>query len=192
MDAQELARFSQAAYDPYNPDNQFDDWVIDRRLSDANKTVYSHVYGPEAVIAYRGTDWHNLSDVVADGFIAAGDTMLSGRFMRAENTAKRAALLYGKDNLTLTGHSLGGAEALFVSRRLGITASAFNPGAAFADIRQGLVDSFFSKFFRHSKTKASIYTTGRDPISIGSVFGPEKHFVKKPKSWNVHEIGNFL
>ena len=192
LDARLLARFSQGAYDPLRHDNKIPGWIIDRRVSDANKTVYSHVYGPEAVVAYRGTDTHNLSDLIADGFIFVGQELLSGRFQRASNTARLTNLLYGEDNVTLTGHSLGGAEALYASRRHGNKTAAFNPGAAFADVRQGLADYAMAPFFPENRSNATIYTTGFDPISIGSLFGPEKKVFYRPRQGDVHGIGNFV
>lgn len=192
LDASLLARFSQAAYDPYSHHNKIPGWIIDHRVSDRNKTVFSHVYGPEAVVAYRGTDMHNVSDLLADGFVTVGQELLSGRFQRASNTARMANVLYGKNNVTLTGHSLGGAEALFASRRTGNKTAAFNPGAAFADVRQGLADIAMAPFFPENRSNATIYTTGVDPISLGSLFGPEKKVLYRPRGGDVHGIGNFV
>lgn len=83
-----------------------------------------------AIVAYRGTDLskHLVGDLVADLGIIAGYSSDLSRFKRATETAKAAADKYGKDNVTLTGHSLGGSQALDASFNSSLPTVVFNPG----------------------------------------------------------------
>lgn len=94
--------------------------------SQPNSTTF--VKDGKAVISYRGTDITNMSDLEADAAIALGWNHMSGRFWEADRTYQAAVKKYGAENVEVTGHSLGGAEALYVARKYGAGGTVFNPG----------------------------------------------------------------
>ena len=83
----------------------------------------------EVVIAYRGTN--GPFDVVADIQLVAGQ--IPQQFLDARNYYDTVIAKYDPANVSVTGHSLGGAMASFVtaSEDVATTATAFNaPGIA--------------------------------------------------------------
>ncbi len=105
-------------------------YLIDRELSTPNAHVYKSSADSHAVIAYRGTNPKNADDLAADAHIAAG-SRAHQRFREAEDIAQRAMKKYQK--VIVTGHSLGGTQALHVNNVFGLDARVFNPGAGKGD-----------------------------------------------------------
>jgi hypothetical protein len=99
---------------------------IDEELSSNNHTVFKHRQTGKAVISYRGTEPTNLDDLAADKDIAYGKREHS-RFNEALHVAKKAQQKY-KD-IEVTGHSLGGTQALHVYETLGVRTRVYNPGS---------------------------------------------------------------
>ena len=102
------------------------------------------------MIAYKGTDPKHISDLIADGQIFNGmDEYLSGRFKGAEKAYRNTAKKYGKENVQVTGHSLGGSQAVHLGRKYGVEGTAFEPGSgvagAFRRAREDLTDSATNK-----------------------------------------------
>lgn len=100
---------------------------IDEELSSANHTVFRNRKTGKAVIAYRGTNPSNRDDLAADYDIARGKREHQ-RFNEALHVAKKTQAKY-KD-VEVTGHSLGGTQALHVYETLGVRARVYNPGSA--------------------------------------------------------------
>lgn len=131
------AVLSQAAYNPkkYETQTQGLGYEIDKDLSSRSRTVYYHRYTGKAVVAYKGTTPSSWKDLVADAHIASLiPNHLSGRFRGAEATYRKARSKYGADNVEVTGHSLGGSQALHVGRKYGVKGTAFEPGAGASDV----------------------------------------------------------
>lgn len=105
-------------------------YTVDPELSNQNATTYVDPQG-NAVVAYRGTVPTNKEDLEADAHIMVGSRKHK-RFDDAVDLGKRAKQKYG-DKLQVTGHSLGGTQALHVNNQLGISAHAYNPGATIGD-----------------------------------------------------------
>lgn len=109
-------------------------WIIDESLSSPDRMVYVDPVTKKAVVAYRGTQIGDLEhnrtgwrDLGADAATFLGLQSLNNRFTNAQKVAEAAIAKYGKDNVSLTGHSLGGSQAQYVSRKLGIPADVYNP-----------------------------------------------------------------
>jgi hypothetical protein len=94
--------------------------------SQPNSTTF--VKDGKAVVAYRGTNPMDMADLAADAAVALGWNHMSGRFWEADSTYQAAVKKYGAENVEVTGHSLGGAEALYVARKYGAGGTVFNPG----------------------------------------------------------------
>ena len=117
----EHAVLSQAAYDPikYKSNYQQLGYEVDNELSQLSRTVFYDKSRNKAVIAYKGTDPKHISDLIADAQIFNGmDEYLSGRFRGAEKAYRNTAKKYGKENAQVTGHSLGGSQAVHVGESM--------------------------------------------------------------------------
>ena len=115
---------SQAAYDPVKYQKHYQDvgYELDQDLSQKSISVFYNKAKNRAVIAYKGTDPSHLSDLIADGQIVNGmDEYLSGRFRGAEKVYRQTTKKCGRENVQVTGHSLGGSQAVHVGRKYGAT-----------------------------------------------------------------------
>ncbi len=104
-------------------------YAIDPELSSKDYTTYYNSKTKKSSIKYRGTDPTNWRDLTTDALVAVGAQGLGSRFKRAEKVYDKAVVKYGKDNVNVYGHSLGGSQALYVNMTRGAKAEAFNPGA---------------------------------------------------------------
>lgn len=173
-------------------------YEIDPEHSNRNRTLYRHKNSGKAVLAFRGTELdtrNKRGDLGTDALLALGLQGLSSRFRNAKKATAKAVEKYGQDNLTLTGHSLGGSQALYANSKYGIETHAYNPGVSPSMVKKSLMDNLSSQLFkRKPKKNATIYTTGRDIISgLSPLFTKAKTvFVKGKKGSNAHSLENFL
>lgn len=190
------AQLSDAAYG--GKDLSHLGYDIDTEHSNRNRTLYKHKDSGKAILSFRGTDLHSKSkmgDIGTDALLALGLHGLSSRFRNAKKATDQAIAKYGKDNLTVTGHSLAGSQALYVNSKRGVEAHAYNPGVSPAMVRKDLMDSLSAQLFkRKPKTNATVYTTGTDVISglTPLLTRAKKVFVPKKKGQNAHSLNNFL
>jgi hypothetical protein len=172
------AALAQAAY---SGTSEVHGWQKDIELSNENRTVY-HKEG-KARVAFRGTNVRNPRDLGTDALLALGLQDKSSRMKNAVRTTDLAIKKYGKENVSLTGHSLGGAQAAYVSRKKGVEATGFNTFMSPVDVARKRT---YSKF--HS------VQTRSDPIAqyttrVGRI--GRKTFTRSTK-WNPHAISNFV
>lgn len=174
------AKLSKAAY---TQEERVGDWVRDAELSNQNRSVYTK--DGKAKIAFRGTDLTKASsrwdDLGTDALILLGLQDKGSRFKNAQTTAELTIKKYGKANVTLTGHSLGGAQSAWVSRKTGLKGTGFNAGWGPADYFR---DRTYSEFTN--------VTAAGDIVSVsGSKNKKMKHVKIKPTE-DSHSLANFL
>ncbi|MCI5133877.1 MAG: DUF2974 domain-containing protein [Candidatus Electrothrix sp. AW2] len=135
------------------------------------------------VLAFRGTDIPSVQDVQIDiiqFFLGPENTI---QYQQAINNTKTVLGRPGinRDNLILTGHSLGGGMAAYVAANLGLTAYIFNPArlGGYKDDAFNLADTYSIKSFISQKKDDS---SRRDPISA----------FKWPLSINIDKDENFV
>lgn len=209
---EEYSVFSKTPYDLYYEGKEFaqqqlkdyglTEWTIDNELSDLNSAVIVNPDEKELVVSYRGTDPKNLYDLVSDIGIFTGRHRSSieglrdnfnDRFTKADKKYNEAIKKYPEYTPTLTGHSLGGSQALYVGRKNDISAKVFNAGASFNDIIAGLICKGTASC--EANKQHTIYTTGKDLISISNLFSNEeivKVPVEKKKDLLYHSLDYFL
>jgi hypothetical protein len=198
--AERYARLSEIVYRPLQAQETeaaMLGYAIDPDFTDANRTTFVDPSSGKAIIAFRGTQLTNLRDLAADAFIAAGAPSISPRFRTSYKLAKRVIDKYGPDNTVVTGHSLGGAQALVLNRKLGIESHAFNPGAGLTQQQRGIMESAMCRLSPGSKMcknarNSTIYSTSVDPLSAFALYGPDSQVHVQPKQPNVHAIKNFF
>jgi len=169
-----LADFAKHSYGPTAPRG----YLIDQELSGPDRKVY-HKDG-KAIIAYRGTSVTNSRDLTANAGMGIGIHHKLNRFKHSVDIANRAVKKYGKHNVTITGHSLGGSQALYVHHKTGIKGSAFNPYVGIPDYVRG------AKRSKHIKDNFHIHAVVGDPISSGVVpiaMSPSVHLYTPSSSY---------
>lgn len=173
------AHLSHAAY---SGATEVNGWEKDVSLSGPDHAVFTK--GGKAKIAYRGTDVKNKRDLGTDALIALGLQDRSSRMKRAVRTADLVSAKYGKENVSLTGHSLGGSQSQYVSRKRGMSATGFNAAMSPLD---AIRKRTYSKF--HS------ISTSNDPISMITHFKARrigKKTTVKQRGFNPHALSNYI
>jgi len=177
-------------------------WTIDKELSDTRSLVLHD--GENTILAFRGTDpfgYDTKADLGADFNILIGanrdnmDTNLlqPTRFQHAEDKFNAVEQKYGKDNLMLSGHSLGGGIADYIGRKNSVDAVVFNAGESPIGAVAGLLDEI-------PKQQTRFYTTGSDIISRSNLLYTERADVRivpmkeenKSSLFGSHSLTNFL
>jgi hypothetical protein len=145
----------------------------DPELSTKRTAIY---VGPsDVIVANRGTDASDVSDLKQDALIAIGKVGQTDRVKRAEETAREVKNKYNKP-IVFTGHSLGASVAQELAEKTGSKSIVFNPGASPLGV--------LNKKYKNSK----VFSTGIDPIGL---FAKGKTF-SKPTQLNIHSLSNFF
>jgi hypothetical protein len=139
-EAYEHAVVADAAYKFYGKgeeeaqerlDTFLEGYTIDPDSSDDHAVTVLRPDG-KAMIGFRGTDPTNIYDLAADALVASGyhrerNTIIPfTRFQRASDFYDVVSKKY--DIKSVTGHSLGGSLADFISRNKDVDAYTFNAG----------------------------------------------------------------
>lgn len=178
----DMAYMSKGAYNPASMQGNLPDYYIDNSLSTVDRTVYVNKSTGKATIAFRGTDTEHKDntwrDIGADISIVLGLEKYNHRFKNSLNATKAAVAKYGADNVTVTGHSLGGSQAMYVSQKTGVKGTVFNPGVSPMDAQKDGIDRAF-----HHKSdyqNINIDVMPGDPVSTTSLF---LHSGQKKANW---------
>jgi len=158
-----------------------------------NKNALVLVSPEEVVVSYRGTDPKNVSDLATDAQIFLGLDKIpihfNDRFSEADRIYNSVKKEYPNRNITLTGHSLGGAEAVYVGMKNSEDSITFNEGAS-------PLSSLFSQITGDSKnySKQKIYLTGQDLLSNSAALQPYnlKFVPTKRLNFVAHSLSYFL
>lgn len=159
-------------------------YEVDSEFSNVDRVLWKNKKTGHGTLVYRNTNPTNARDLGTDALISLGMEDWANRFKNATHVAKKA---HGKfnGNLHLTGHSLGGSQALHVSNKTGIKATAFNPGFSPADLYR---EQMTPKDYSNTHT----YVVFGDPISNSILSASNlKKTVVMPKSFNTHSMSHF-
>lgn len=208
-ESEKFAILSEVAYDNKKLDEYFGggEYELDPELTTKNSTV---IIGSDGiVISYRGTNIHDVSDIIADVGIATGLSHLPmplrpSRFKEADKTYLDTALKYPGARIETTGHSLGAAQSLQVAKEHGLVGHHFNVGSSLVDAGLQLKNFVSCSGVEACPElkKQTIYSTGSDVLSVGilphltKMFGKEKIELVKPKldirDFFHHSLAHFL
>jgi hypothetical protein len=149
-------------------------------------------YSSFVIIAIRGTDIKNLTnnrirDLVQDYGILAGDDNSVTRTKKLIFLVEKAIYKFGKKNVILTGHSLGGFIACRISDLLGVKVIAFNIGSSLLDGKERENPNIIH-YTTNNPLKGII-----DIASISTVLKDNYRtiIVKQKSGVDVHSINNF-
>lgn len=185
---------ARAAYNPdkYSGDYSGQGYEVDRDLSDRHRMVFYNPSSKKAVISFRGTKLNDVGDLYTDFKILKGEEANSTRFRNSSNLTRMVMRKYGKENVSLTGHSLGGTQAVEIGQKYGLQSVSFNPGVG---PKTGIKQALGKLLKKKSAYKnITVYHTGiRDPISALSPLlqGRIKHIGPRFHK-DAHSIDNFI
>lgn len=153
-DIKTLAKLADGAYGG----KEVEGYTIDKSLSTPDRTAYVSPEG-DITLSFRGTDLKNKNntwrDLGSDALVTLGLQKLSSRYKNQQKGLDSAIEKYGKDKVSVVGHSLGGGLATTVGARRGVKSVAFNPAIGVGDVIRN-----------RTYTNAKVYRTADDPVSF--------------------------
>ena len=171
----DYAKLSKAAY--YSDDRALSmarevdpDFHLDTELSNVHMKTFHNPNLNKTVVSFRGTKLNDASDHLTNTLTFFNAGHHSSRFKNGSAAVKKAVQKYGKNNVSCTGHSQGGAVCSDVSKTEDIPAVTFNKAKTLIPTKKA--------------PKETSYKTITDPLSAGSTF-------KLPKKINGHSIDNY-
>lgn len=188
-----LAVIAQEVYDEPSKRTGRDGWKYES--GDKRHGIWSK--NNKAVVGIRGTDFKDAKDLADDVAIGIGALKLTPRYRRAKRWVKKAIKKYGKSNVEVSGHSLGGKIAKELAKEFGIRGSTFNAGASVSDAASSILDRTACKVNKKGKRcqrakKVENYRTAIDPVSAAAVADINTTTVKRKKGKDPHAIANFV
>lgn len=155
------ARAAKAAYDDL-PSDKLPSGYQHERIS-PEMAVLKNPESKKAVIGIRGTK--NIGDALTDVAVGLGDIRTTERYKRTRAEVERVKKELGPEyEVSLAGHSLGGALAHHIADEFGMKGHVFNPASSLGNVPQTekvtahmTVDDPVSMFYR-TKGATNTYT----------------------------------
>lgn len=174
---------TKASYEKKVPQS-IDGYILDESLSKNKIKTYVNPETKKVIISHKGTDPKDKKDLKNDLLLSVGllNKHTSKRVRNANEITKKVNEKYGAENVTQTGHSLGGYMA-DNSARGSNKVETYNRGTSPLDI--------ITNKLKKKNENAIHYTTGIDPISASQLSSKDKVVKVKPTKINVHGLDNF-
>lgn len=99
----------------YAPKHNLGSYTLDPSLSNHNEQVYVDKRDKKMLYSIAGT--HNFSDIGSDIYLGLGLIKNTHRYHEAEEVLRKAKSKYAGYSTTVSGHSLGGTLAGYVSSK---------------------------------------------------------------------------
>ena len=189
---QRYAIFAEASYypDPQDVRKILDKYgkqawdVVPMTTKDA--TTFKNRDTEEVVVGIRGTDVKNISDLFTDLALVGGVSRFTPRASQITKIVKYAIDTYGKDKVSVSGHSLGGELARQMANKFGLKAYVYNRAS-----------SVFDVFNKKNENVKDFSTNIGKTTDIISVLGTKqkKHDqaeFEKQAGKDAHTLQNFL
>jgi hypothetical protein len=160
---------------------------LDESLSNEENSVFHNEQTGETVYSIRGTA--TMEDAMeTDMDILFNTEDKSARFAESDAFFKAVVSKYGKDNLTLSAHSMGAEIAIHLSREYDVPAWAFNPGIS--------IEEANDTSHRNNKNKIHMMVTHGDPVSVARAYlkdhdNVEVTYVSQKNIFDSHGVTNF-
>jgi dienelactone hydrolase len=198
----QFAPFAKAAYSAESGNyTVMPGYHVDREFSNQNRILYASDTDPKkAIYTFRGTNIKNWNDIGTDVLNTVGLERYAARNQNAARYAKAAQNKYS--DLSLTGHSLGGEQALYAAKSLKRPPTETVAMAPHVSWSSSMSDKLFRSvhnlFFGSKKRQPStttIFKTENDPVSIFA----NSHYrsstiatVREVNPRNPHSMESFL
>jgi hypothetical protein len=185
LETSQYAILAQAAYDKERKHFDFADYLADD--STAETAVYKSKKNGKIIASSRGTTLGQgigtaAKDLGSDALLGLGMTHLTDREKDLEKHVSKLQKKYGKNNIELTGHSLGGRLADDVARGKGLRSQVFNKGTSPLDLVKKHKQKGNSKKNVHHHTKGDV---------ISAFDTSAKRYKKSKRSKSAHTIEQF-
>jgi hypothetical protein len=199
ISASEYASMAAGSYGPFSGEDPIDKMIkfsgglIDRdsftvlESTDASTVFRKNATG-EVVVAIRGAK--KLGDWASNTLILFGALSSDPRTIVLINTVRKYKRM-GVD-VSVTGHSLGGALASEIARNENVLGVTFNKGSGVSETTP--VSAVLSKYRGETGGNVINFLTGTDPLSIGTVLhvtSGSKTFFVLQKGIRPHIMDNF-
>lgn len=171
------AHLAKAAY----TSSPVEGYTIDPEFSNENTTVYKDNQTGKATVAFSGT--RGVKDAKADLAIFAGMEQKDPQFQQALQTTKNVISKYGKDNVSVTGHSLGGTKTSYVSSKLGVKGTTYNQGWF-----GGAITHATNVGDKWDASKVKDYVVPGDLISKTTMITPGRNVTKIPQEEKLSKL----
>jgi hypothetical protein len=122
--------FHDVLHNSYNPKAdafQKHGYDYDSELSNHNQQVYYNPSKKKMIYSVAGT--HNISDVGTDFYLGIGKLKDTNRYKEADDTLRKAKQKYQPTDVSIGGHSLGGAIAGYIADKDKDKVFTLNKGA---------------------------------------------------------------
>ena len=130
-------------------------FTIDQEFNEEKQKVYLDKNN-KPIIAFRGTVPTDINDLLNDAILLIGLEGFSPRFQNSVEFTKKVIDKYGKENISLVGHSLGSSIANYVSAETDIFGEGFNTPSTL---------NTFNPFSYYQNSKINNFKTSNDLIS---------------------------
>ncbi len=171
------AKLAQASYENYNgksveeflndPKNAYAgtaEFEVDNVLTTKDNLVLTNPKTGETHISFRGTqEAEALKDWIVNTRIALGGGQETGRFKDADLLMNKVIEKYGKDSITLSGHSQGGGLSSHFGAKYDVPSHSFDPAISLKQIQQHANGDYL-----FNGSKQTIYRVKGDVVSINS------------------------
>lgn len=162
-----LSEASYKAAATGQPRTNVGEWTLIDSVDKSGSTgfeagVYRNASTGKIVISFAGTDPTSSGDLKADAQQTLG--ILPDQYKQAKEMTAAAIKKYGAGNIEVTGHSLGGGLAQFVSLSFGLAGMGFNSaglsGNTIAAAGGSTADTSKAKFDNYYNTGDKIHIPG--------------------------------
>ena len=146
---------------PGNTQQVLDGFNSDKIKDGFYAEIYYNEKTKEYVLAFQGTDFNKIEHLTTDAGQAAGSTVLSGQYFKAQDLAQ----LFKKNcqgcSISITGHSLGGGLASVAGLASGLPTYTFNA----AGVHPNTIKKIDNQARAKEKEIIKAYYTEDDPLS---------------------------
>ena len=171
--------------------NLSSDWELDPK-SDYDVAILVNKKTSEIVGAVRGTNPKNIKDLKDDALIVAGIEKKIPRVKQIKKKIQAVQKETGIEDLTFSGHSLGGATAKILADDMKVPAVLYNRGSSPTNTNP--ISAAWNKIFK-KESDTIHYSVPTDVLSISAtLFGNEKtkHSVPRKKGVMSHSLKQFI
>lgn len=206
-DAALYARMANESYKRTDASDTIDGFTKDKDFSQINAVIYTNSQTRTIIMAIRGTNLSNPSDLLTDVSVLTGTLKASKRYKDISDLFNKVYSKYGKYigksllayKYVITGHSLGSSLALQLLLDNPDKIDAvylFNAGSSVDTVKKGLAMKIGKAlgigYYKKVSKKINIFRVAGDPISVGSRLLNGSYTDVQSSKVDRHGMSNFL
>lgn len=206
-DAALYSKLANEAYKRTDAADTIDGFTKDNTFSQINAVIYTNMNNRSIVMAIRGTDPKNISDLATDLSVATGTLKASKRYRDISELFNKVYAKYGKYigksllayKYIIAGHSMGSSlslQLLLDNPDKIDSIYLYNSGSSVDTVKKGIQMKIGKAlgigYYKKVSKKINIYRVAGDPISIGSRFLNGSYTDVQSSKLDRHGMANFL